>query len=321
MCYLMMLPEFGEGVTFHIVKKNFKVDVDPETFIESEVTALNPLSPPEVYVEPTSLHNVVPNVFGGAGLREEIKQLWTEGIEGNDNNEPLPEDDAPAPVEEGVQYEYTVPTFCPRRANNNITNSPGRWVQFRWDKIAEKLELDLFWMAFPEDFIRELVLPTTNIHLSPHLMMQEFYKWLGCHFFMACFQGIDDQDDWWLQQPVSMFDSAPFRLNKYMTKSRFIDITSRIRFTNKKAPSIASNGFVDRFHEVHQMLDAFNDHYDQNYVALWLSCLDESMSSWLSKFCPGFMCVPRKPHPFGKEYHTIADGDQGKAIMFWIKLV
>jgi hypothetical protein len=128
MCYLVPLPEFGEGVTFHIVKKNFKVDVDPETFFESKVTALNPLSPPEVYAERTSLHNVVPNVFGGAGLREEIEQLWTERIEVEDNNEPLPEDTAPAPVEEGVQYEYTVPTFCPCRANNNIADSPGRWV-------------------------------------------------------------------------------------------------------------------------------------------------------------------------------------------------
>jgi hypothetical protein len=33
------------------------------------------------------------------------------------------------------------------------------------------------------------------------------------------------------------------------------------------------------------------------------------------------MCMPRKPHPFGNEYHTIADGDGGKPIMFRIKLV
>jgi hypothetical protein len=69
------------------------------------------------------------------------------------------------------------------------------------------------------------------------------------------------------------------------------------------------------------MLDAFNDHYNWNYIASWISCLDELMSSWLSKFCPGFMCIPCKPHPFGNEYNTIADGDQGKPIMFWIKLV
>ncbi len=45
------------------------------------------------------------------------------------------------------------------------------------------------------------------------------------------------------------------------------------------------------------------------------------MSSWLNKFCPGFMCVPHKPHPFGNEYHSIADGDDGKSIMWRVKLV
>ena len=43
--------------------------------------------------------------------------------------------------------------------------------------------------------------------------------------------------------------------------------------------------------------------------------IDESMNSWLNKFCPGFMCVPRKPHPLGKEYHSIADGDQGQRTL------
>ena len=68
------------------------------------------------------------------------------------------------------------------------------------------------------------------------------------------------------------------------------------------------------------MIEAFNDHYAENYSPSWLSCLDESMNSWLDKFCPGFMSVPRKPHPLGNEYHSIADGDDGKAVMWRIKL-
>ncbi len=173
----------------------------------------------------------------------------------------------------------------------------------------------------PKDFIRE-VIPATNVHLFPHLTMQEFYKWRGCHFFMSCFQGIDNRDARWSQQPISMFEGTPFRFHDYMSGTRFKDITAHIHFTNKETPTVASDGFVDRFHEVRQMLDAFNDHYDRNYVASWLSCLDESMSSWLSMFCPGFfMAVPCKPHPFGNEYHSIANGDDGKPIMFRINLV
>ena len=34
------------------------------------------------------------------------------------------------------------------------------------------------------------------------------------------------------------------------------------------------------------------------------------------------MCVPRKePHPFGNEYHSIADRDDGKSIMWRVKIV
>jgi hypothetical protein len=40
----------------------------------------------------------------------------------------------------------------------------------------------------------------------------------------------------------------------------------------------------------------------------------------MNKFAPGFMTVPRKPHPFGNEYHSIADGDGGKAIMWRVKM-
>ncbi len=37
----------------------------------------------------------------------------------------------------------------------------------------------------------------------------------------------------------------------------------------------------------------------------------------------GWMCVPRKPHPYGNEYHTICNGDlkSGTSIMFWAELV
>jgi hypothetical protein len=72
------------------------------------------------------------------------------------------------------------------------------------------------------------------------------------------------------------------------------------------------------------MINNFNRHYAENYNPLWLNCLNKSMSSWLSKFCPGFMCVPRKPpHLFGNgnEYHLIADGDNGKPIMWRVKIV
>jgi len=93
-------------------------------------------------------------------------------------------------------------------------------------------------------------------------------------------------------------------------------ITEAMRYTNKKPPQ----DFLDKFHEVRELLNGFNDHYKTAYIPSWLNCLDESMNSWGNKNAPGFMCVPRKPHPFGNEYHSIADGDDGKPIMWRIRL-
>ena len=41
----------------------------------------------------------------------------------------------------------------------------------------------------------------------------------------------------------------------------------------------------------------------------YITCLDESMPIWHNKWsCPGWVYCPRKPHPFGNEYHNIACG-------------
>ncbi len=52
-----------------------------------------------------------------------------------------------------------------------------------------------------------------------------------------------------------------------------------------------------------------------------MSCIDKSMNSWLNKLCPGFMSLPCKPHSFGNKYHLIANGDDGKPIMWRVRIV
>jgi hypothetical protein len=68
------------------------------------------------------------------------------------------------------------------------------------------------------------------------------------------------------------------------------------------------------------LVDAFNDYMKDVYTPLWLNCLNKSMNMWLNKYCPGFVVVPRKPYPFGNEYHTIAVSNKGYPIMWRIKL-
>ena len=51
---------------------------------------------------------------------------------------------------------------------------------------------------------------------------------------------------------------------------------------------------------------AWNDNMTSVFLCGWIACFYESISVWLNRFsCPGWMVVPRKPHPFGNEYHTI----------------
>ena len=68
------------------------------------------------------------------------------------------------------------------------------------------------------------------------------------------------------------------------------------------------------------MFKNFNEHYLENYTPSWLSCFGELMNSFLDKFCPGFMIVPRKPHPLDNEYHSIVDVDEGYPVMCQIKI-
>ena len=45
---------------------------------------------------------------------------------------------------------------------------------------------------------------------------------------------------------------------------------------------------------------------EDEFSPSWVSVVDESMMEWLNKYCPGVMCVVRKPQPFGNERHTIS---------------
>ena len=68
------------------------------------------------------------------------------------------------------------------------------------------------------------------------------------------------------------------------------------------------------------MVNAWNQNMKDVFTAGWITCLNKSMSIWTSRWtCPGYVFCPRKPHPFGNEYHTITCGVSG--ILFGIEMV
>ena len=314
--YQCRIAEIDNNTVFNIVHSNFKVTAEGPTPFEDEVVQ-TVAGPPRAAVDPNAnARSSTTNVAANVELTEDIAALRRQGITVDDDNEPAPENAVPQPAASGQVGEWVTLTTCPRRGDPNVQDREGQWINFRWSQIANMNELDTFRMCFPEQYVVDAVIPTTNKYIvGDHITLREFYVWLGCRFFMACFEGIPEARDWWSRKPVDEFEGAPFRLNKFMPGDRFRNITTAMRYTDKEVPS-----FEDKFHDVRQMIDAFNEHYAKNYSPSWLNCLDESMNPWQDKYAPGFMHVPRKPHPFGNEYHTIADGDGGNAICWRAKL-
>ena len=121
--------------------------------------------------------------------------------------------------------------------------------------------------------------------------------------------------EFWSKLPISREKGAPFRLNDIMSSNRFEEIIQGLIYTCNDPPS-----FKDPFWEVREMILAWNNNMAVVFTSGWITCLDESMSIWTSKWtCPGWIFCPRKPHPIGNEYHSICCGVCG--IMFAIELV
>ena len=52
------------------------------------------------------------------------------------------------------------------------------------------------------------------------------------------------------------------------------------------------------------MISCWNQNMSKQFIPSWINCIDKSMSKWVNEYTfLGFMFVPRKPWPFGNEYH------------------
>ena len=105
----------------------------------------------------------------------------------------------------------------------------------------------------------------------------------------------------WSMGEVDCFIGAPVRLGSFMSRKLFEVILKALAITARQPPA-----FRDCFWEVQAIIEAWNANMTEQFTPSWVSCLDESMSLWTNKYCcPGWMFMPRKPWPFGNEYHTV----------------
>ncbi len=191
--YHLSHPNFPDQ-EFMVARRMFIVLQEGETPFDDE------LSPPIMEIvneadEMTAPQQVEMQAPVGRGLdQEEIADLRAQGFTIDNDNEPVEENAGPTgPIPTGT---WMRPAFCPRKSAGH-TNSNGKWHHPPWAEVAEMNELELFLMCFPVKYIKSVIFPEINKHLQVPVTMQEFFVFLGCHFFMTCHQGVEDRDSWW----------------------------------------------------------------------------------------------------------------------------
>ena len=231
----------------------------------------------------------------------------------DDDNEPAPEN-LPTPsdnINASIFEEWGHNGVCYRRITGSFQQNP------RLPNIIP-VEIPSIWTIFeqffPVSYIKEVMIPETNVFLDPPVTYGEFCLFLGLWMLM-CTTHFDSRRDFWSSAPPDDFSGMRLRLGGYMSGNRFNDLCQCLFLTNHAPPS-----YKDPFWEVRQFMKAWNDNMSKNFMPGWVNCLDESISKWLGQYtCPGFMCIPRKPWPFGNEYHTICCGISG--ILYAAELV
>jgi hypothetical protein len=180
MCYLVRIGNIDNSTIFYISKRNFKVTLSGAVPFNSEMRA--PVEPaidaPVINELRASGRNVVPNIgnLSRGGTREEIEELRWNGITVDNDNDLAPKNAEPEVAIKGppVGATWEKLTYCNRHANSNFLDTARKFKHHWWDQIAEYNELKLFWMCFPEDYIRNVVIPTTNKTLTTKMTLQEF---------------------------------------------------------------------------------------------------------------------------------------------------
>ena len=177
-------------------------------------------------------------------------------------------------------------------------------IRFPLGAVVKPTKLQLFELLFPKNFIFETILPAINERIEGNTVIyREFLQWLGIWFTMATCQGFSRNKFWSTMPLTGTLDQlgAAYRFNNIMSHYRFDAILRNICYNLDEPPT-----FRDRFWEVRDLIQCWNNNMDEQFSPSWISCLDESMSIWTNEYtCPGYMFVPCKPHPFGNEYHTI----------------
>ena len=237
----------------------------------------------------------------------------------DDDNQPLPEN---IPTEE-EQNAPSQPQFFTawedsRSCFHCLEGGHKTKAHINFNTDVKPTVEQLFEVFFFKPFIMGIIIPQTNKCLQEGrhrpLAYGEFLYCLGPWFLMATINS-PDKVEFWSMGEVDYFVGAPMRLGSYMSRKCFESILKVLSITSQERPA-----FTDCFWEFCETLKAWNNNMVEQFTPSWVRCLDKSMSTWTNIYsCPGWMFVPRKPWPFGNEYHMVCCSISG--ILYQMELV
>ena len=306
LCIVVHHDEFktadGTIVELHAVKRYWKVveEGDSDFFFDDPVTE------EEREQEPVSvaLPDVVDQAINGQSTENNTIEALRGVVDIDDDNEPAPEN-VPRQGEASDRVlgtEWGHDGFCYRRSSN-LGQHRAR-LNFPIDSSRNDYYIQLFEGFFPKELL-EIIIDKVNEKIEgDKLSYGEFLRWIGVWILISTVDGTDRRS-FWSTKEVDPFEGAPFRVTTFISRRRFENILINLGYTKNAPPP-----FRDRFWEVREMLSLWNNNMGTQFSSAWINCIDESMYKWVNEYtCPGFMYVPRKPWPFGNEYHDAGCAD------------
>ena len=119
------------------------------------------------------------------------------------------------------------------RGYHKLHNTYAYFKNYSCEKVTKMANLEIFLILFPVDYLKDELTPQKNLLKHP-MEPWKCIQWIGCWFYMGCWVRIVTRRNGWATSEPKIYEGAPFRLNKYMSRMSFECIISSIRYTYRK---------------------------------------------------------------------------------------
>lgn len=200
------------------------------------------------------------------------------------------------------------PVTIDQRTINLVYN---RECEVNISSISLVSPYESFRRFLPLNYIEQYVINSINKRGKDasnwvNVNINEYVRWLGLWVLMSAFP-VADRRFYWRTSHEQTQPIVPFDFQRWMSRSRFEQIV--LYHTLMMPSELDTPNLNDPLYSVRSFINAFNSNLVDAVKPGSTLCIDESMNSWLGEKnkIPGRRKIPRKPHPVGQEWKTIAD--------------